>query len=133
MQLRSPRSAPSFRVLSTILVFVFAGAIVGETVSLSMVVSIAGSGILSRLYLLNGLLLFLLPPLFFSNIDRVNRGKLLSFLLVFTVALLIVIFAVLKLGGNLGTEVVTGLLWVMYPLSYLSKTVLFLTFWTLAN
>ena len=126
-------SAASFRILSFILVFLFAGAIVGETVALSMVISIAGAEVLGKLYLMNGFLLFLLPPLFFRNIDRVNRGKLLSFLLLFCVCLLCIIFAGMKAGIYLHARLPVAVLLIIYPLSYLSKTVLFLTFWTLAN
>ncbi len=129
----APRTVPSFRILSTVLVFIFAGAIVGETAALSMVVSVAGSQIISKLYLANGFLLLLLPPLFFSNIDRVNRSRLLSFLLLFTSGILVVVFVALRIGGSAGIRGTSILLWAIYPLAYLSKTVLFLTFWTLAN
>jgi hypothetical protein len=115
--------------------FIFGGAIIGENVSLAMVVSIAGSSIISKFYLINGILLFLLPVLFFNNVDRVNRGKLLSFILAFTAGLLILYvcsFSLVKHLGS-GSQLPSILLWLIYPISYLSKTIIFLTFWTLAN
>ena len=127
------RFVPSFRLLSTLLLFLFGGAIVGETVALSMIVSIAGSQVLGKLYLINGLLLFLLPPLFFNNIDRFNRGKLLSIQLITTSAILFVYLIVLRLVDTVTINVISFILHFIYPISYLSKTVLFLTFWTLAN
>jgi MFS family permease len=122
---------PSFQLIALLFAFIFGGAIVGETVALSMVVSVAGSEVLSRLYLLNGLLLFLLPPLFFRNIDRINRARLLSGVLLVSCVALSTLFCALQFGGNSGA--VSLLLRAIYPFSYLSKTILFLSFWTLAN
>ncbi len=122
---------PTFRLIAILFAFIFGGAIVGETVALSLVVSVAGSDALSKLYLINGSLLLLLPPLFFRNIDRVNRGKLLSGALLISCGAL----GFLLLGLQLGADNPIGALFfrAMYPFSYLSKTILFLTFWTLAN
>ncbi len=120
-------------MLSTLLFFLFGGAVVGETMALSMVISIAGSEILGKLYLVNGFLLFLLPPLFFNNIDRFNRGKLLSFELLFASGVLLVYLLFCVITGSNGDRGVQILLLGIYPLSYLTKIVLFLTFWTLAN
>lgn len=124
---------PNFRLLSILFLCVFGGAIVGETVALSMVISVVGSGVLGKLYLINGFLLFLLPPLFFNNIDRFNRGRLLSFELIIVsfVLLLYLIFLTIVFGRV--DSIATILLYGIYPLSYLTKIVLFLTFWTLAN
>ena len=127
------RLLPSFQLLAFLMLFLFGGAIVGETVALSMIVSIAGPQVIGKLYLINGLLLFLLPPLFFNNIDRFNRGKLLSIQLISISAILFIYLIVIRLNTILGSNVVSIILHFLYPISYLSKTVLFLTFWTLAN
>jgi hypothetical protein len=115
-----------------ILAFVFCGAIVGETASLSIVVSSLGSSVLSKLYLLNGFLLFGLPVLFLKYIDRVNHGKLLSKQLIIVISLLM-IFLISLLVFPEKSVLHTILLFSIYPVSYLSKTTLFLSFWTLAN
>jgi CRP-like cAMP-binding protein len=124
-----------FKLLSFLFFFLFGGAIVGETVSLTMVVTILGPAIIGKLYLINGALLFLLPPLFFQNIDKVNRGKLLSIQLLVSAGILTVYFIGIHAIGIAGRSngVLTFLILIIYPISYLSKTILFLTFWTLAN
>lgn len=121
------------RLLAFLLVFIFGGAIVGETVALSIVVSVAGTGALSRLFLVNGLLLLGLPLLFFNNIDRFRRERMLSLQLWVTAVLLVLYLIIYYTVGTSASNVATFLLLVIYPLAYLSKTVLFLTFWTLAN
>ncbi len=127
------RSKPPAGLIASLFVFIFAGAIVGETAALSIVISVAGSEILSKLYLINGILLFLLPAFFFKNIDRVNRGRLLSTLLLVTSVLILTFLVGLQLTGRLDQSIPDLVLWAIYPVSYLSKTVMFLTFWTLAN
>ncbi len=127
------RSSPPIRLFASLFIFIFAGAIVGETAALSIVVSVAGSQILSKLYLVNGLLLFLLPAFFFKNIDKVNRAKLLSTLLFITTVFILIFLGTVQISGMSDTEIPHLLLWAIYPVSYLSKTVMFLTFWTLAN
>jgi hypothetical protein len=124
---------PSFRLLSFSLMFIFGGAIIGETVAISMVISVAGAGILSRLYLINGILLLGLPVFFLNKIDKFKRDRMLSVQLVAAVAILAAYLAVFYWHGVHPSVVTRILLFIIYPVSYLSKTVLFLTFWTLAN
>ena len=126
-------SARSLKLLSLLLAFVFCGAIVGETVSLSMIVSLAGPQIISRLYLINGALLLLLPFFFFNVIDRFNRARIMCTLLWGMMGLLLTYLVVFLLLGGAAGVWANRFLIVIYPLSYLSKTILFLTFWTLAN
>jgi len=117
-----------------LLLFIFGGAIVGEMVALSMIVSVAGPGVIGKLYLVNGLVLFLLPPLFFNNIDRFNRGKMLSIQLVVIASILFIYLLLIKTAHISAIKNSMGIiLHCIYPISYLSKTILFLTFWTLAN
>jgi ATP/ADP translocase len=122
-----------FRLLSFLLLFLFGGAIVGETVSLSMVVTVSGSAVLGKLFFVNGALLFLLPPLFFSNIDRINRGKLFSVQLLAVSCILVCYLTLFLVVGKENIAAVSFWLLLIYPISYLSKTTLFLSFWTLAN
>jgi hypothetical protein len=116
-----------------LLAFIFCGAIVGENVSLSLVVSSFGSSIISKLYLVNGLLLFSLPILFFNRIDNVDRGRLLSKLLIICSSILFGILLLIIIAQEFKVEKLSWILVVLYPFSYLSKTILFLTFWTFAN
>ncbi len=120
-------------LVSFLLLFLFGGAIVGETVSLSMAVTVAGSSVLGKLFLVNGVLLFLLPPLFFNRIDKVNRGRLLSVQLLIVAIVLICYMIVFTVLGNNNLKALSFCILMIYPLSYLSKTTLFLSFWTLAN
>ncbi len=126
-------SAPGFRLLSLLLFFVFGGAIVGETVAVSIVVSVSGMTTLGRMYMINGVLLFGLPLLFFRHIDRFRRERLLADQLLATVGLLFLYLVVYSVRATVPAAVGHALLMVIYPLSYLTKTLNFLTFWTLAN
>lgn len=126
-------SQSGFRLLSLLLFFIFGGAIVGETAAVSIVVSVSGLATLSRLYVINGLLLLGLPILFFRNIDRFKRERLLAAQLLGSAALLFAYLLVYSLRAGIEAELAETLLMVIYPLSYLSKTINFLTFWTLAN
>lgn len=118
-------------IISYLLSFIFCGAIVGETVSLSIIVSTLGPTSLSKLYLINGFILFFLPLLFFRYVDSVSREKLLEAELLAVSAILIIMLIVNMILKNeqINMLILSGL----YPVSYLSKTMLFLTFWTLAN
>ncbi|MGM0443286.1 MAG: cyclic nucleotide-binding domain-containing protein [Fibrobacterota bacterium] len=119
--------------LSRLLFFIFGATIVGETGVTSLIVSEVGVTALSKLNFLNGVILFLLPTLFFSKIDTVNRGDFLkatlrvAFFGVLGLFSLYMVTALLK-GSTLHTTV----LLILYPFSYLLKTLLFLTFWTAA-
>jgi len=121
-------STPAF-----LLAFVFGGAIIGENVSLSLIVSALGSDIIGNLYLLNGILLLGLPLIFFRYIDIVDRGKLLTNLLSSVSLIITLILAVMLVSDLLNVKWLTYVIVSLYPVSYLSKTILFLTFWTFAN
>ena len=123
----------NYAVPAFLLAFIFCGAVVGETVSISLIVSSAGSRVLSKLYLINGVLLLGLPLLFFNNIDRVERGKMLSVQLLSSTAILFSILVLLTVSLSTGGVWDKNVLLILYPFSYLSKTTLFLTFWTLSN
>lgn len=121
-------STPAF-----LLAFIFGGAIIGENVSLSLIVSALGSAVIGNLYLVNGILLLGLPLIFFRYIDRVDRGRLLTNLLISTAVILTLILSAMLLSAVLNVKWYTYVLVSLYPVSYLSKTILFLTFWTFAN
>jgi hypothetical protein len=116
-----------------VLAFIFCGAIVGETISISLVVSAFGSKILSQLYLVNGLLLYGLPLFLLSKIDRVDRGNLLSRQLLVISGILVFILLIITFVSHYQIPFKNAIIFLLYPISYLSKTILFLTFWTLAN
>ncbi|HEX2957554.1 MAG TPA: HEAT repeat domain-containing protein [Chitinispirillaceae bacterium] len=121
-----------FSHTTIILALIFCGAIVGENISLSLIVATFGSSIISKLYLVNGLLLFSLPILFFKKIDDVNRGQLLSKLLLICASALFIILIFILISERFSINI-SWILVGLYPFSYLSKTILFLTFWTFAN
>ncbi|HEX3018783.1 MAG TPA: cyclic nucleotide-binding domain-containing protein [Chitinispirillaceae bacterium] len=121
-------STPAF-----LLAFIFGGAIIGENVSLSLIVSTLGSTIIGNLYLLNGVLLLGLPLIFFRYIDKVDRGKLLTNLILVTALVLSLILSLMILCSIFNVKWFSGILITLYPVSYLSKTILFLTFWTFSN
>lgn len=120
--------APAF-----LLAFIFGGAIIGENVSLSLIVSELGSSIIGKLYLVNGLLLLGLPVIIYRYIDKVDRGKLLSSLLIITAGILSIILSMMLLMPIVNIKWISRILITLYPVSYLSKTILFFTFWTFAN
>ncbi|HMA65296.1 MAG: cyclic nucleotide-binding domain-containing protein [Fibrobacterota bacterium] len=122
-----------FYLPAFVLAFVFCGAIVGENVSISLVVSALGSQVLSKLYLVNGILLCGLPILFFRKIDRIDRGKLLSRQLLVISAILLFLLIGMSVVTHYNHPFKNYILLLLYPFSYLTKTILFLTFWTLAN
>ena len=121
------------KLLSFLHFFIFGATIVGETVITSVIVSNFGSAILGKLYLINGILLLLMPILIFGKIDRINRGYFLLKLLKFTPIFLFTLFIVNKLFIDNGTAAYQVFIIVLYPISYLIKSVLFFTFWTIAS
>lgn len=123
----------SYYIPAFVLAFIFCGAIVGETVSISLVVSELGSTILSKLYLVNGILLYGLPVFYLSRIDRIDRGVFLCRQLLIISAILALMLLGMTFTTNYQLSFKNVLIFFLYPISYLSKTVLFLTFWTLAN
>jgi len=82
----------NFKLLSFLFFFLFGGAIVGETVSLTMVVTILGPASSVNYISLMALFFFYSRPCFFQNIDKVNRGKLLSIQLLVSAGILTVYF-----------------------------------------
>lgn len=120
------------QLLSKLHYFIFGATIVGETAVTSLIVSNLGSDILGNLYLLNGLILLTLPLLFFKKIDTVNRGVLLKKVLKIAPVFIIILFLLYELLSLSNSNSSKYLIVLLYPVSYLLKTVLFLTFWTMA-
>ncbi|MBN1576645.1 MAG: cyclic nucleotide-binding domain-containing protein [Chitinispirillaceae bacterium] len=121
-----------FITVEYLLAFLFCGAVVGETISLSIVVTTAGPDIIGNLYLVNASVLLLVPLLFFRYIDRINRSTLLGTLLLVTISAITLLFVAAQLFHT-PVFAVNNIIVLLYPVAYLSKTVLFLTFWTFLN
>jgi len=121
------------RLFHFLIAFLYAGAIIGETSSLSTVVTVMGPQILGRLYLINGAMLFVLPVLFLRSIDRLSRDKVLATQLLVTVAFLLCYLIALIMVPGYNNPIKNVLLFAIYPFSYLSKIFLLVTFWTMAN
>ena len=120
-------------LLSKLYFFVFGATIVGETIITALIVSSLGAQVLSKLYLVNGLILFILPLILYSRIDRSNRGdqlKQVSIIALFVVIGLYILYVGLYRNNP---SIASSVLLVFYPFSYLLKSVMFLTFWTVAN
>lgn len=124
--------AHRFVTVEYLLAFIFCGAVVGETLSLSLIVSYAGTAIVGKLYLINAAVLLFVPLLFFRYIDKINRGKLLSRLLAVTVIIVLAILTFNQFADS-SDSFAGKIIVLLYPVAYLSKTVLFLTFWTFLN
>lgn len=121
-------------LLSKLHYFIFGATIVGETVVQSLIISDMGPGILPKLTFVNGLLLFLLPALLLTKIDRVNRGELFRRTLKFAAIIVISVFFLYQLSSLIGIDFLRkGFLLLLFPVSYLLKTVLFLSFWSVAT
>ncbi|ERP31994.1 MFS transporter [Chitinivibrio alkaliphilus] len=115
-----------YRVLFfTLLFLVFFAASVGDTVSEALVLSVYSAEVVSHLFFVNALILFVLSFLALSIIDNYNRGKIfILFLVTYAVSLFL-----LRLFHFLGEWVYL----VLYVLSYTGKIMMFLLAWTLAN
>ncbi len=115
--------------------FIFGATIVGETAVTSLVVSTSsqGAAILSKLNMINGIILFLLPTILFKKIDRVNRGELFRKVLLIASLIIFTMVAVFHLNSGAHPSLSNILLLLFYPISYLLKSVLFFTFWTVAT
>lgn len=122
------------RLLSKLHYFIFGATIVGETVVQSLIISDMGPAILPKLNFVNGILLFLLPALFFSKIDKINRGDLFRKTLKYAALIVLAVFFLYQFSSLLHSDFVSkGFLLLLYPISYLLKTVLFLSFWSVAT
>jgi len=121
------------QLLSRLHFFIFGATIVGETAVTSLIVSAFGSEILGKLYLLNGGILLFLPVIFFKKIDSVNRGILLKNVLIVASVLSSVLFTLYLISQEVFPDKSQFILLLFYPVSYLLKTILFLTFWIMST
>lgn len=120
--------------LSKLHFFIFGATIVGETVVSSLIVSEMGPEILPKLTFLNGVLLFLLPALLLTKIDKINRGELFKKTLKYAAIIVITVFFIYQFSSFIQSNAVRKLsLLILFPISYLLKTVLFLSFWSVAT
>ncbi len=104
----------------------FATAILGDSTAESLFLASFGSQYIPKLFLVNAVFLFFASSLIMAVIDRTDRGKFfLSFLVIHGIVLLAIRMAVYTK--------VTFLYVPLFSYAYVSKIIVFLLFWTLAN
>lgn len=114
------------RLLFVLLFVCFAAAIIGDSTTEALLLSHCDAKLLPRMFLVNAVALFAVSALVMSIIDRLDRGTLF-FTAAFGHAAVLVLARV---------AIACGAAWVYLPLftyAYLTKIVLFLLFWMLAN
>ncbi|MGM0461819.1 MAG: hypothetical protein ACQEQ4_05300 [Fibrobacterota bacterium] len=103
----------------------FLAASLGDTVSEALLLSVYSADFVSRLFIVNALVLFILSFFALSVIDSYNRAKLyLVFLVLYGIS--IVVLRSVHFFGD-------WIYIVLYVLSYTGKIIMFLFVWTLAN
>lgn len=109
-----------------LLFLAFLAAIIGDNATESLLLSMYDATLVSRFFIVNGLILFLFSFFAMSVIDKFNRGKLyFLFLLFYSGAIFLArIIAELALGP---------LFLLLYSLAYTGKIMMFFFVWTLAN
>ncbi len=112
--------------LFTLLLFVFAGAILGDSAAESLLLAHCDTKLLPVMFTANALLLFLTSAFLMSIIDRIDRGAFFTIIIFVHVAAIFTMRGALALGAHF-------LYPVLFSYAYVSKIVLFLMFWTIAN
>jgi hypothetical protein len=113
-------------VLFALLLCIFGGAILGDSAAESLLLAHCDTRLLPSMFMANALLLFLTSAFLMSAIDRVDRG---AFFLALVFGHWLVVTAT-RVALALGA----GFLYpVIFSYAYVSKIVLFLMFWTMAN
>ncbi|MFP4418361.1 MAG: hypothetical protein ACLFSB_13910 [Chitinispirillaceae bacterium] len=120
------KSQSSKYALFALLFLCFAGAILGDSTAEALLLANFPSSLVPRMYLFNALFLFVASAFIMPVIDRVNRAKFfLGYAMIHGCVLMVAWLAVLS-----------GMSFLFVPLfsyAYVSKILLFLLFWTLAN
>lgn len=112
--------------LFALLFLCFAGAILGDSTAEALLLANFKASLIPRMYLINAFFLFIASAFIMPVIDRVNRGV---FFIGFTILHGIFLFVA-------WAAVLSGMTILYVPLfsyAYVSKIILFLLFWTLAN
>jgi HEAT repeat protein len=104
----------------------FASAILGDSTAEALLLANFGSRFVPQLYLVNALFLFLTSTMMISLIDRTDRGLFfLGFAVVHGCVLLLVRLAIFTNASFLFLP--------LFSYAYVTKILLFMMFWTLAN
>lgn len=113
--------------LFVILIICFAGAILGDSTAESLLLAHFDATLVPRMFIVNAVFLFLCSAFLITVIDRVNdRGLFFSRLLL--------VHAIILLGIRWALSAhATFLFLPLYSYAYVTKIVIFLIFWTLAN
>lgn len=121
---RAPRGyrLPLFALLCAC----FASAILGDSTAEALLLAHFDATVVARMYLLNALLLFATSMCILPVIDRIDRGALFVWLTIAHGAILFVVWLAVRVGARF-------LFMPLFSYAYVSKILLFLLFWTLAN
>jgi len=112
--------------LFSLLMALFASAILGDSTAESLLLAHVDTRLIPTMFIVNALLLFLTSSLLISIIDRVDRGMFfLTLALVHGIALIAI-----RLAVELHAHVLFP---ALFSYAYVSKIILFLIFWTIAN
>ncbi len=117
----------NYKIPFFILLFIsFASAILGDSTAEALILSNFDSSLIPRMFMVNAFFLFMSSIFIISIIDRIDRGM---FFMIFMIIHSIILFAawvVCSFG-------ITFLFIPLFSYSYITKILLFLMFWTLAN
>ena len=112
--------------LFALLLCVFAGAILGDSAAESMLLMHCDTRLLPAMFMANALLLSFTSAFLISSIDRIDRGVFFMLLVVAHWGVVVAARGALALGAEF-------LYPFLFSYAYVSKIVLFLMFWTMAN
>jgi len=123
---RIPRLATYKVPLFLLLLLCFATAILGDSTAEALLLAHFGAEMVPKMYLVNSLFLFLFSAFAMTIIDRVDRGLFFLCLVAGHGVILFLVWISVLLGA--------AVLFVpLFSYAYVSKILLFLMFWTLAN
>jgi ATP/ADP translocase/HEAT repeat protein len=109
-----------------VLFFCFASAIMGDSTAEALLLAYFGSQFVPYLFLINALFLFIISTLMISMVDRTDRGLLfIGFVFVHGCILALTRVAVMADASFLFLP--------LFSYAYVTKILLFMMFWTLAN
>ena len=112
--------------LFTLLMVLFAAAILGDSTAESLLLSHVDMRLIPNMFLVNAVFLFLTSTLLMSVIDRADRGIFFIILVFAHCLVLFLIREALHLHASI-------LYPILFSYAYVSKIILFLLFWTMAN
>ncbi len=104
----------------------FATAILGDSAAEALLLAHFDAAVVARMYLINALLLFATSIFVLPIIDRIDRGAFFLWMTIVHGVFLFIVWAVIAMGVHF-------LFAPLFSYAYVSKILLFLMFWTLAN